>query len=407
MVTSLPSFSLCISLSLSLSLSPNVPHAQYRKRFRVSYNTPFTYEWINTKQLLSVMNRTQIFSKNTGATSNIPTSMTSEDNGLFRMFKQPVWIVTAVTWSILSDEYFSAKGKRKPEFLWIGQLARIPGELMCSEKIRRRNRAIIFFFVLFLFFIQMEITSATLVMNRSVLLVRSFRWGFKNHTFSVSNIPEYYHMEGVFKNRCSFFFKGEVRRKMNFTYVLGFVVLRNVVKVFPVSSSSFARKTTGRNRTRSHSGAWRGQKTKWDLKLSLPSPTYLMQYLFILVGTTTPKLKLDAFQLWQLRSLNFQSFSDPSGIRWRVRGAREAPAPRDSPNFRRTSLLSRNEFESGTFTIVLHATSSFTYVSVIYGANFPFKTITRKLFRLFGFDSFGKSLCGCLFVANNDKLTAE
>ena len=42
-------------------------------------------------------------------------------------------------------------------------------------------------------------------------------------------------------------FKGEVRRKMNFTYVLGFVVLRDVVKVFPVSSSSFARKTTGRS----------------------------------------------------------------------------------------------------------------------------------------------------------------
>ena len=36
MVTSLPSFSL--SLSVSLSLSPNVPHAQYRKRFRASYN---------------------------------------------------------------------------------------------------------------------------------------------------------------------------------------------------------------------------------------------------------------------------------------------------------------------------------------------------------------------------------
>ena len=31
-VTSLPSF------SVSLSLSPNVPHAQYRKRFRASYN---------------------------------------------------------------------------------------------------------------------------------------------------------------------------------------------------------------------------------------------------------------------------------------------------------------------------------------------------------------------------------
>ena len=40
MVTSLPSFSLSLSLylSLSLSLSPKVPHAQYRKRFRASYN---------------------------------------------------------------------------------------------------------------------------------------------------------------------------------------------------------------------------------------------------------------------------------------------------------------------------------------------------------------------------------
>ena len=36
MVTSLPSLSLY--LSLSLSLSPKVPHAQYRKRFRASYN---------------------------------------------------------------------------------------------------------------------------------------------------------------------------------------------------------------------------------------------------------------------------------------------------------------------------------------------------------------------------------
>ena len=42
---------------------------------------------------------------------------------------------------------------------------------------------------------------------------------------------------------------------MNFTYVLGFVVLRDVVKVFPVSSSSFARKKTGRNRVGRHSGA--------------------------------------------------------------------------------------------------------------------------------------------------------
>ena len=38
------------------------------------------------------------------------------------------------------------------------------------------------------------------------------------------------------------------------SHVLGFVVLRDVVKVFPVSSSSFSRKTTGRNQARSHSG---------------------------------------------------------------------------------------------------------------------------------------------------------
>ena len=42
---------------------------------------------------------------------------------------------------------------------------------------------------------------------------------------------------------------------MNFTYVLGFVVFRDVVKVFPVSSSSFVRKTTGRNEHRVTRGA--------------------------------------------------------------------------------------------------------------------------------------------------------
>ena len=56
-------------------------------------------------------------------------------------------------------------------------------------------------------------------------------------------------------------------------------------------------------------------------------------------------------------------------------GGGGAPAPRGSLNFRRASLLSRNEFESGTFTIVLHAISSFRCVSVIYGANFPFNDI--------------------------------
>ena len=53
-----------------------------------------------------------------------------------------------------------------------------------------------------------------------------------------------------------YIFKGEVRRKMNFIYAcVRFVVLKDVVKVFPVNSPSFARKTTGRNRARSHSGA--------------------------------------------------------------------------------------------------------------------------------------------------------
>ena len=56
-------------------------------------------------------------------------------------------------------------------------------------------------------------------------------------------------------SQCFIELKGEVRRKMNFTYMLGFVVLRDVVKVFQVSSSSFVRKTTGRNQARSHSGA--------------------------------------------------------------------------------------------------------------------------------------------------------
>ena len=60
---------------------------------------------------------------------------------------------------------------------------------------------------------------------------------------------------GVTTSRTNRFLKGEVRRKMNFTYVLGFVLLRDVVKIFPVSSSSVARKTTRRNRARSHSGA--------------------------------------------------------------------------------------------------------------------------------------------------------
>ena len=61
------------------------------------------------------------------------------------------------------------------------------------------------------------------------------------------------------------------------SHVLGFVVLRDVVKVFPVSSPSFARKITRKNRARSHSGARRGLMTKWDLKLVAWLPPVLAQ----------------------------------------------------------------------------------------------------------------------------------
>ena len=118
-------------------------------------------------------------------------------------------------------------------------------------------------------------------------------------------------------------------------------------------------------------------RPKDEMGSQIVSSEFDVSHPIFVYRTTTPKLKLDAFELWQLRSLNFQSFSDLSGIRWRVRGVRGAPAPRDSLNFRRASLRSRNEFESGTFTIVLHATSSFIYVSVIYGANFPFNLVDQ------------------------------
>ena len=59
----------------------------------------------------------------------------------------------------------------------------------------------------------------------------------------------------------------EVRRKMNFTYVLVLAVLMDVVKVFPVSSSSFARKTTGRNWARSHSGGMTRLKDEMESQI--------------------------------------------------------------------------------------------------------------------------------------------
>ena len=160
------------------------------------------------------------------------------------------------------------------------------------------------------------------------------------------------------------------------SHLLGFVVLRNVVKVFPVSSS-FARKTTQKNRARSHSGARRGLMTKWDLKL-VAWPLCQRQS-WPCLDRTSRSIASWVLRVGQLlhlwKRLSFPVLTDPSEICWHRRGAsppREAPAPRDSLNFRRPSLLSGNEFESGTFTIVLHATPSFAYVSVIYGANFPF-----------------------------------
>ena len=68
-------------------------------------------------------------------------------------------------------------------------------------------------------------------------------------------------------------FKGEVRRKMNFTYVLGFVVLRDVVKSF---RSVLLRLRERRPGGIEHEGMTR-LKTKWDLKFSLPSSTYLIR----------------------------------------------------------------------------------------------------------------------------------
>ena len=78
---------------------------------------------------------------------------------------------------------------------------------------------------------------------------------------------------------------------------------------------------TGRNRARSHSGAWRGLKTKWDLKLSLPSSTYLIRYLFSKSEQQLPS------------SSSTLSSSDSSGawifshFRIQVRSADECVAP--------------------------------------------------------------------------------
>ena len=91
----------------------------------------------------------------------------------------------------------------------------------------------------------------------------------------------------------------------------------------------------------------------------------------------------------QAQARRFSALTAPepeisSHFRIQVRSADECVVPgrrqpRETLNFRRASLLSRNELESGTFTIVLHATSSLKCISVIYGANFPFKVARNEV----------------------------
>ena len=160
---------------------------------------------------------------------------------------------------------------------------------------------------------------------------------------------------------------------MNFTYVLGFVVLRDVVKVFFVCEKD----DRGESSTKSLGGMTRpkdemgSQNVFSEFDILHSSDTCLSKSEQQHPSSSSTFSSSDSSGAWISSHFRIQV----SYIRWRVRGAREAAAPRDSLNFRQASLLSRNEFESGTFTIVLHATSSFTYVSVIYGANFSFKPI--------------------------------
>ena len=60
-------------------------------------------------------------------------------------------------------------------------------------------------------------------------------------------------------------------------YVLRFVVVRDVVKVFPVSSSSFVRKTTGRNTAiwATHKVYWAGDVTGMGVSSLFRSPATL------------------------------------------------------------------------------------------------------------------------------------
>ena len=167
--------------------------------------------------------------------------------------------------------------------------------------------------------------------------------------------------------------KGENRRKMNFIYVLGFLVLqlRDVVKSLSGQFSFVCEKDDREeSSTKSLGGMMR---PKDEMGSQIVSSESEISHLILVYRSRNNNSQAQA-RRFPARTPPEPEFPVIFSSKWdprRACGVREAPAPRDSLNFRRASLLSRYEFERGT--IVLHATSSFTYVSVIYGANFPFK----------------------------------
>ena len=124
---------------------------------------------------------------------------------------------------------------------------------------------------------------------------------------------------------------------MNFTCVLGFVVLRDMVKVFPVNSPSFARMKTEKNWPRSHSGARRGLMTTWGFKLvALPFQLVLARSWQDVAIDRVESCASVSFCTCK-RDYPFRSFTDPSEIRWHRRGTREALGRRQLRGTRWTS----------------------------------------------------------------------
>ena len=141
-----------------------------------------------------------------------------------------------------------------------------------------------------------------------------------------------------------------------------------------LSSFSFARKTTGRNRARSHSGEWRGLQTKWDLKYCrfrirhISSDTCLSKSEQQLPSSSSRLSSSDSSGAWISRQFRIQ-----------VRSADECVAPgRRQPQKTRWTFDGRLSSPGTNLKVGLlplfflqHLLSH--YVSVIYGANFPFK----------------------------------